>query len=221
MLGLLVACNGYNPAVMPAASSKLEMGNMQTDLEELHQALPDPFRYSEELEQFFMLPKAQAMVRDGRKSANALVQYIRRSGEPALVRVAALLLSQLDPDYFYADLLELIATANRETVEALEPGLWRVSVEKESLARDLIALVTPQRPYALLLLQRPAVRVVKASLIDLIRKDIHPLSTFAMYCFPYALDDSDRTFIADRERNSRVPEIRGIAREYLSHQQEP
>jgi len=188
---------------------------MRTDLEELRQGLPDPFRYSEDLGRFFALPKAQALTRDGRKSAQALLQFIRGCAEPALVRVAVLLLSRLDSDHFYAELLILIGTASREIVEAMEPGLWRTAVDPATLARDLIALVTPERPSPLLLLQRPAVRAVKPRLIDLLRRDIHPMSTYAMYCLRYALDPGDRAFMASLEKGSAIAEIGKLAREYL------
>lgn len=214
-LSLLCVCNGFSLPSRLAASSKLQASIMQIDLEELRQALPDPFRYSKDLEHFFMLPKAQALTRNGRKSAEALLLYIRHCTEPDLVRVAVLLLSRLDPDHFYPELLTLIATANREAVEAMEPGLWRVSVDPEALASDLIAMVTPERPYPLLLLQHSAVRTVKSRLIDLVRRDIHPMSTYAMYCLRYVLDSGDRPFIVSLEKGSHILEICDLAREYL------
>lgn len=188
---------------------------MQADLEELRQVLPDPFRYSEDLEHFFMLQKARALTCDGRKSAEALLLYIRHCTEPALVRVAVLLLSRLDPAHFYTGLLSQIATANCETVQAMEPGLWRVSVDPEIVASDLIAVVTPERPCPLLLLQRSAVRAVKSQLVDLLRRDIHPVSTYAMYCLRYALATADHEFIVSLEKDSHIPEIRNLARKYL------
>ncbi len=162
-----------------------------------------------------MLPKAQVLTRDGRKSAEALLLYIRHSTEPSLVRVAVLLLSRLDPDHFYTELLTLIATANREAVEAMEPGLWRVAVDPEALPSDLIAMATPERSYPLLLLQRPAARAVKPRLIDLVRRDVQPMSIYAMYCLRYALDGGDRTLLENLEKESHISEIRDLAREYL------
>lgn len=188
---------------------------MKTDLEELRQALPEPFRYADDLEHFFMRPTAQALTRDGRKSAEALLQYIGCCTEPALVRVAVLLLSRLDPHHFYTGLLNLISTANREIVEAMEPGLWRVSVDPRVLASDLIAMVTPERPAPLLLLQRSAALAVKSRLIDLLRRDIHPMSTYAMYCLRYVLDRGDQAFVMSLVNDSHIPEVRNLAREYL------
>src|SRR5262245_14758790 len=135
VVSLICSCDGFSPPSKPGAPTELEASSMKTDLEELRQALPDPFRYSDDLGRFFRLPKAQALTRDARKSAEALLLFMRRHPEPPLVSVAVLLLSRLDPDHFYAELLTLIATADRETVVAMEPGFWRVSVDPEVLAR--------------------------------------------------------------------------------------
>ena len=188
---------------------------METDLEKLRRALPDPFRYSEDLGDFFMLPKAQALTRDNRESAKALLLYIKHCKEPGLVRVAVLLLSRLAPVHFYAELLTQIATTNRETIEAMEPGFWRISVDPDVLASDLIAIVSPGQPYPLLLLQRSAVRAVKSKLIELIRRNVHPMSLYAMYCLRYVLDTSDQALLVNLEKESHIPDIRGLAREYL------
>lgn len=215
-LSLLVFRGGSNLAIGLLVGPTIEINLMRADLEKLRQELPDPFRYTEDLKHFFMLPKVQELTRNGRRSAEALMLFISHCTEPALVHVAVLVLSQLDPDHFYAELLSLVKTANRETVEAMEQGLWRVSVDPEVLANDLIAMVTSEQPLPLLLLQRPVVRTVKSQLISLIKEDIHPVSTYAMYCLRYTLDKGDHALLVNLEKDSHIPQVRDVAREYLS-----
>ena len=189
---------------------------MRTEIEALRQALPDPFRYSQELERFFELEQAQALTRHGPQSAEELLRFIESEAEPARVRVATLLLSRLDPAFFHRRFLTWLALADREMVEAVEPGIWRFRVEANVLAKDIVALASAGRPHALLLLQRPAVRAAKLELISFARQDLEPLSVYALYALEHALDASDRELLEDLRDHSRVARVRELAGELVS-----
>lgn len=192
------------------------LNTLHADLEELRQDLPEPFRYSEELERFFQLDKAQSLTNDGRESAQPLLEFIRKEPEADLIRVAVLLLSQLDPSLFYEDLVSMAARADRSTVMALEAGLWRIQVDPSVVAADLVASVDAERPNALLLLQRPVAQEIKPQLIGFVRQDIHPLSLYAMYCLEYTIDNGDRGWLVQLTENSDIEEIRSLASSYLN-----
>lgn len=190
------------------------MSNLRNDLDSLRQALPDPFRLSQELDAFLRQERAQALTRNGQASAEALLGFAKQTLESDLLRVAVLLLSQLDPTFYYQELLGLLKQAPRNGVEAMELGFWRIRLPPAQLAQDLVGIASPESPAPLLLLQRPEARLVKPQLLALAERDTEPLSVYALYALSDTLEEPDHELLA-RLARSNHPTTAALAREHI------
>src|SRR5207244_12248742 len=97
--------------------------------------------------------------------------FVESKQNPALVRVAVLLLSRFSPAAFYANLLVLLEKTDRAMTEAFEPGFWLIQLPEQQLAQDLVRIVASSgNPYPLLLLQRPVAKVVRSQLAGFVQQ---------------------------------------------------
>jgi hypothetical protein len=157
-------------------------------LEELRPHLPDPFRFDDELAEFFALPAAQVLVVDGAESARRLVDYVAASSDPALISIAVLLLSRLDPTWFLAPLLAVLGREPADVVPAFDAGFWRLQRPEAALATDVVALVeSTGNPHPLLLLQRPsAANATRSRLLAWAAGAREPFARYARDALAYA-----------------------------------
>lgn len=185
-------------------------------LEELRQGLPDPFELRSNSEAFFRLPAAQELLTNGEKTARAIIEFLRKDPNPALVRPAMLLLSRFAPALFYEDLLRIIEKSAKRQIEALESGLWNAGVPEEQIAQDLVNIVfSSGNPYPLLLLQRPAATAVRSSLAQLIQQRQWPASLYGLYSYGYAVKPEDIPLLKQVSRWTDAPEMAALAGLYL------
>jgi hypothetical protein len=195
----------------------MDMQAIEQELEALRQQLPDPFAMSTGLDAWFASPAVVRLIARGDATIDALFAYLQDRPEPALARVAVLLLTRFDPQRVYPRLLPLLGKADITTVAAFEPGWWLIDLPPASLARDLVRLARESgNPTPLLLLQRPAAREVKTDLLDLIRSRRDKDSLFALYALRYALDPSDVPLLREVEAWTDAPEASAVARELLA-----
>lgn len=189
---------------------------IETDLEMLRQELPDPFFLPDKLDEFFANPVAQQLIAKGTASIKDILSFLVVCTEPSLARVAVLLLSTYEPSEFYQDLLAILKNADEATSEAFEDGMWRIKLPDEQIAKDLVNIVSSSgNPNPLLLLQRSAVITVKSELAGFIKTRQLPLSLYSLYCYGYALEKGDNTFLTIVSGWVEIPEISSLAGLYL------
>ncbi len=190
--------------------------DIEIDLEDLRQALPDPFDLPSRLEVFFNSPVAQRLIAAGDKSVQHIMNFLESRQEPALVRVSMLLLSRFAPAAFYLRLLPILEKADRPTTEAFGAGLWLIQIPEQQIAQDLVRIVTSSgNPYPLLLLQRPVAKEVRSELASFIQQCRPPLSLYALYCYGYALEPDDIPLLTVVSRWFDAPEMSALAGLYL------
>lgn len=190
--------------------------NIEEVLEQLRQALPDPFESPAKMEEFLSGPAAQEMIARGHIAISAILDYLSNQPNPALARPAVILLSRFEPTTFYPQLLGILAKADGPLVQAFETGLWLIHVPQEQIARDLVRIVTVEKnPYPLLLLQRPAAKAVRSELAGFIQQRRLPLSLYALYCYEYALGPEDVPLMREVSTWTDIPRISALAGLYL------
>jgi hypothetical protein len=190
--------------------------NLEGLLEELRQALPDPFESRSKMEVFLSSPAAQELIGGGERSINAILDYLANQPNPALARPAVILLSRVEPATFYPQLLGILAKADEPLVQAFETGLWLIQVPEEQIARDLVRIVSVENnPYPLLLLQRPAANAVRGELAGFIQQRRLPLSLYALYCYEYALGPEGVPLMREVSTWTEIPEMAALAGLYL------
>lgn len=194
-----------------------EMNNgSETELEELRQALPDPFELSSKLGDFFNHPTAQRLSAGGDETVRRLLDFLKQSREPALTRVAVLMLSRFQPAAFYDELLAILSAADKSTAEAFEPGIWLVQLPERQIAQDLVRIVQSSgNPTPLLLLQRPAAKEIRDELSEFIRRRKLPLSLYALYAYRYALEPGDIPLLKAVSEWVDTPQLSAPAGLYL------
>ena len=186
---------------------------LRSELETLRRELPDSFELTVQLDAFFATNLiVRRLVAGGSQSAQALLAVIREGGDASATRIAALVISQFDPEEVYPVLLSIVERADPAITLALEPGLWRLRVSEERLAKNLarIALASTNSN-ALLLLQRPAARHVQRELRALVEADRLPISLHALYCLGYALEAANIPVLLQAVEKSVWPQIRALA----------
>jgi hypothetical protein len=190
---------------------------IKLELEKLRLDMPGPFELSAQLDEFFANnPVARRLVAGGKKSVRALLAVIRESRDPSIIRVAALVLSRFEPEEVYQVMLSVIERADQAVVQALEPGLWRLRLPEERIAKDLTRIArTAAKPDVLLLLQRPAARHVRPDLWAFVEEDRLSISLNALFCLGYALESTDIPALRSVMEKSAWPEIRALAGAYL------
>jgi hypothetical protein len=194
-----------------AATSKIE-----TELEELRQTLPEPFELSAKLDEFFTGPVAQRLIAGGKQTVDRLMSFLERTDEPALARVAVLLLSRFPTTEFYPKLMAILERTDQPMTEAFETGLWLQQRSEKDIAMDLVSLVAGSgNPNPLLLLQRPVAKDVRAELADFIKQHQMPLSLNALYAYRYALESNDVALMEEVAAWNEVPEMAALAGLYL------
>jgi hypothetical protein len=190
--------------------------NIQEKLEELRHALPDPFRLSSELDTFFNHPVAQSLITGGEESVRRIIAFLESCSEPALARIAVLVLSRFEPDLFYEQLLKILEKTNKSLTQAFESGLWLIQLPEQQIAQDLVRVVTSSgNPYPLLLLQRPVAKEVRPELGDFIRQRQMPLSLYALYAYGYVLEPDDIPLLKLVAEWVDIPELSALAGLYL------
>jgi hypothetical protein len=189
---------------------------MATELEELRQALPEPFEMASKLGGFFQHPVAQRLLAGGKSSVRRLLAFLETCREPAQARVAVLLLSRFAAADFYAGLLAILRRSNQPMTEAFDTGLWLVQLPATEIARDLAGLVAAaDNPYLLLLLQRPVAQAVRSELAGFMKQRRLPLSLYALYSYGYALQPDDVPLLQEIAEWHEIPEMAAIAGLYL------
>jgi hypothetical protein len=190
---------------------------LAADLGGLSADFPDPLRLDAQLPRFLDNPLARKWTSDGAESAQALLEFIAESGDSDRIRVAAILLFQLDPRLFYQNFLHDLAGYPRATIEALAPGLWHGAPDQAVLAADIVQVTrTSGNDDPLLLLQHPAARQVREALTDLIVLRRMPASLYALYALGYTLLPEDQGFLAETARAEDQPELAALAGLYLA-----
>jgi hypothetical protein len=181
-------------------------------LEELRQALPDPFELRPRYEEFIGSPAARELLADGDRSAQRIIQFLESNPDPALARPAMLVLARFAPEVFYPRLLGILARANRGVIEALDAGFWFMQVPEGQVAQDLVGIVRSSgNPYPLLLLQRPVAKVVRPSLAELVKQRRLPESLFALYCYSYGTGPEDAPLLTLVSAWTDIPEMAAAA----------
>ncbi len=190
--------------------------DIEKDLEDLRQVLPDPFDLPGGLEVFFNYPAAQKLIAEGNMSIRRIIDYLESDPNPVLARVAVLLLSRFQPDAFYPGLLEVLKKSDRPVAEAFETGLWLIRMPEQQIARDLVNIVaSSDNPYPLLLLQRPAAKAVRTRLAGFVKQRRLPLSLYALYCYRYAMEQEDISLLKLVSTWVDLPEMSALAGLYL------
>jgi hypothetical protein len=193
-----------------------DSAQIERDLEELRQVLPDPFNIPAKLDVFFDHPTARKIVAQGETAARRLVGFLGASSQPSLSRVAAILLSRFPPATFFEDLMKMLAKANRSMAEALAPGLWLIQLDHRQIAKEIVSLVSHSKnPYPLLLLQRPAAGEVRSELATFIMQHAFPLSLYALYCYEYALRAEDIPLMKDITGWLDIPQMAALSGGFL------
>jgi hypothetical protein len=185
-------------------------------LEELRQHYPEPFGQPSGLDDLFALPAAREVLEGGRTAAQELLEYIDRSDRPDLIRIAILLLSQLDADDIYPGLLRRLAQSDETRALVFEPGFWLLRVPEPQLVGDIVRVVEESgNPSPLLLLQRPSAAAVKPALRRFVERRQLPLSRNALYAYEYMLEPGDRDLLRAVAFWDDAPELAGLAGLYL------
>jgi hypothetical protein len=181
-------------------------------LEQVRQALPEPFGLEARRSELFQTAAARQLLGNGQASADRLLRYLERRPEPSLARVAVMLLSGLPAGLFYSKLLDILARQDRDLVAAYEPGIWWVRLPAGRIARDLASLAgTAANPGILLLLQRPEAAAVHDALTDMVRSHRRPTSLNALYALDYALSPDDMPVLREVSRWSDDPAAAAFA----------
>jgi hypothetical protein len=189
---------------------------IETELEQLRQALPDPFELPSKLDDFFTHLTAQNLFAGGNETIRRLIIFLKQSREPALVRVAVLLLSRFPPAAFYEELLAILSEEDRPTAVAFEPGIWLVQLPERQIANDIVRVAaSSDNPHPLLLLQRPVANDVRAQLSEFIRRRQMPHSLYALYAYRYALEPGDIPLLKVVSEWTDVPQLSALAGLYL------
>jgi hypothetical protein len=185
-------------------------------LEEVRQALPDPFLLEARRSDVFGMPVARELIDGGQESADRLLTFLEDQPEPHLAKVAVMLLSALSPEVFYSRLLAVLSRQSPDLVAAYEPGIWWVRLPSDQIARELVSLaVTSRNPSVLLLLQRPEARGIREPLRYLIQEHRDPASRHALYALGYALRPDDVPLLREVSRWSDDPDAAARAGLYL------
>lgn len=193
-----------------------EINDIEKGLEALRQFLPDPFDLPGGLEVFFNYPAAQELIAGGKKSIRRIMDYLEKDPDPALARVAVLLLSRFQPEAFYQGLLGVLKKSDRPVAEAFETGLWLIRMPEQQVARDIVNIVESSgNPYPLLLLQRPAAKAVRTRLAGYIKQRRLPLSLYALYCYRYAMEQDDVPLLKLVSACFDIPVMSALAGLYL------
>jgi len=186
------------------------------DLDDLRRVLPEPFGPPSSLDDFFNQISAQKLIGGGDGTINRIVKFLHEKPEPVLANVAILLLSRFAPEKFYQDLMTIMKTANKATIEAVEAGFWMIGLPKERVAKDLVDIAKASGNYhLLLLLQRPVAKVIRMELIDFIRDHRLPVSLYSLWCYEYAMDADSIPFISVVAGWVDIPELSATAGLYL------
>jgi hypothetical protein len=186
--------------------------NIETDLEDLRRALPDPFKLSSELDTFFNHPVAQSLIAGGEESVRRIIAFLENCQEPPVARIAVILLSRFASALFYQQLLTILEKADKSLAEAFEPGLWLIQLREQQIAQDLVRVVSSSgNPYPLLLLQRPVAKQVRSELGNFIRQRQMPLSLYALYDYGYALEPNDIPLLKTVSEWVDIPELSALA----------
>jgi hypothetical protein len=189
---------------------------IETELEQLRQVLPDPFELPSKLDDFFTHPIAQKLLAAGDETIRRLTSFVKQSREPALVRVAVLMLSRFPPAAFYNELLAILSVADKPTVEAFDPGIWLMQLPEKQIAQDLISVVaSSDNPNPLLLLQRPVAKDVRQQLSEFILRHQLLHSLYALYDYRYALEPCDIPLLKVVSGWSDIPQLSALAGLYL------
>src|SRR6185437_8632704 len=98
----------------------------RSDLNELAGLPANPFRRDEEAAQLLVHPVARRLLAGGEATTAALLAFLRQSPEPALARVAVLLLAQSADADIYDGLFDVLEGADQPLTLAFDAGLWRV-----------------------------------------------------------------------------------------------
>jgi hypothetical protein len=208
----LAACKTSRMEVPEAKPESLAV-----ELEELRQQLPDPFHYQDGLEAFFRTDKARTLIAGGAGSAGRLLQYLDSSTDPALARVAVLILSRMDPALYYPGLVALLGRRDPPMVEAFDAGFWRISLPEQQLANDVVGEVTRSgNASPLLLLQRPvAAAAVRPKLQHLVDDGRQPFARYSMFALGNALVPEDLPFLLRHAQRTDDAEVAALAGIYL------
>lgn len=191
-------------------------GDIEDELEELRQTLPDPFEMPTKLGEFFDGPVAQRLIAGGEDTVRRLLAFLERCREPALARVAVLLLSRFPAADFYPRLPGILERSDQRTTEAFESGLWLIHLPERQIAQDLVRVAESSgNPNPLLLLQRPAAKEVRDELGEFIRRRKLPLSLYALYAYGYALEPGDIPLLKDVSEWVDTPQLSAPAGLYL------
>jgi hypothetical protein len=196
--------------------SKDQKNGIETEIEQLRQALPDPFELPSKIDDFFTHPTSQKLFAGGDETIRWLISFLKQSREPAMVRVAVLLLSRFSPAAFYDELLAILSEADRLTAEAFELGIWLVQLPKTQIAHDLVRVAaSSDNPHPLLLLQRGVAKDVRAQLREFILLHKLPFSLYALYSYRYALEQEDIPLLKVVSEWADVPQLSALAGLYL------
>jgi len=171
----------------------------RSDLNELAGLPANPFRRDEEAAQLLVHPVARRLLAGGEATTAALLAFLRQSPEPALARVAVLLLAQSADADIYDGLFDVLEGADQPLTLAFDAGLWRVQRGEDAIARDILRIVeTSGNPAPLILLQRPvAAAAVKPRLEAIVRARIAPFAEYAIAALAYVLGPADIPFLAE------------------------
>ena len=192
--------------------------SMQARLEVLRQDLPDPFAMRAGLDAFFALPRVRELLADGTAGAQ-LLDYLEHQPEPALARVAVILLSRCLTDTLYRRLLAVLERADMELTEACDAGLWLLPVDQAALARELVGMTSTGQPFPLLLLQRPIAAEVRASLEHFIRLGKLPLSLYALYAYAYVPRPRDQALLLQWKQSGQADAATARLLDQLLHEE--
>lgn len=173
--------------------------DLRTELDELAGLPENPFRREEGIARLLAHPVARRLLAGGEATTHALLAFLRQSPEPALARVAVLLLAQSADGNVYDGLLDVLEGADQPLALAFEAGLWRVQRGEDAIARDILRMVeTSGNAAPLILLQRPvAAAAVKPRLEAIVRARIAPFAEYALAALAYALGPTDIPFLAE------------------------
>jgi hypothetical protein len=190
--------------------------DIEIELENLRQTLPGPLEILFKLDEFFNGPLAQRLIAGGKQTVDRLMSFLERTDEPALARVAVLLLSRFPTTEFYPKLMAILERTNKPMTEAFETGLWLQQRSEKDIAMDLVSLVARSgNPNPLLLLQRSVAKEVRAELADFIKQRQIPLGVYALYAYRYALESNDVALMEEVAAWDDVPEMAALAGLYL------
>jgi len=97
-------------------------------LEELRQALPDPFHLRAGYEDFLRLSAARELLANRESSTECIIRFLGTNPDPALVRPAMLVLARF-PELFYQRLLGIVERAGEKAgrVDTLKLALAAVA----------------------------------------------------------------------------------------------